>query len=195
MIFQFVLQIKFLFVVQSSHTASSKCTLTLNIGQKARELRFSIQPHRVPGVKFFVANTLQKESHYKRNSLPAWSCDSSYTRGGLNRDQCHRAQISRGVLLSHVLNAVSRSRPLFCAAPIGSIRASLLWYRGRRPVGLRRDTRNRRVRRCGPSRGFQCVILRDPAPIGSAPASVVSRETTSGAPAGHGIARTYRIPA
>ena len=108
-------------------------------------------------------------------------------------------------------------------APIGSIRASLLWYRGRRPVGLRRDTRNRRVRRCGPSRGFQCVILRDPAPIGSAPASgprrgtgsrapigsapasavpyyMVSRETTSWAPAGHGksphaqLLTSFRVP-
>jgi len=49
-----------IFVVQSSHTASTKNTLTLNIGQKARELRFSIQVHRVPCVKCFDANTLQK---------------------------------------------------------------------------------------------------------------------------------------
>ena len=42
----------FLFVVESSHTASSKSTLTLNIGQKARELCFSIQTKGI---------TLQKE--------------------------------------------------------------------------------------------------------------------------------------
>ena len=158
-IFQFVLQIKFLFVVQSSHTASSKSTLTLNIGQKARELRFSIQPHRVPGVKFFVANTLQKESHYKRNSLPAWSCGSSYTRGGPNKDQCHRAQISRGVLLSHVLSvAVSRSRPLFCAIPHPSDPSAPACY------GIAGDDQlgsggTREIAACAASRGFQCVIL------------------------------------
>ena len=46
-----------------SHCFIEKHTYIINIGEKARELRFSIQPHRVPGVKFFVA------THYKRNHI------------------------------------------------------------------------------------------------------------------------------